>query len=67
MNRRDRKGFAYVVAVLILGLLAFMGLFLHKQHCEYSHASMSVYRTITRQLAEVAADSFCFIRKNVLK
>lgn len=53
----NRKGFAYVVAVLILGLLAFMGLFLQQSStAEYSQAAMSVYRTITRQLAEAAAD-----------
>ncbi|MDD3376924.1 MAG: hypothetical protein PHF08_05635 [Candidatus Riflebacteria bacterium] len=65
MNRRDRKGFAYVVAVLILGLLAFMGLFLQQSStAEYSQASMSVYRTITRQLAEAAADeAFVLLEK----
>lgn len=61
----NRKGFAYVVAVLILGLLAFMGLFLQQSStAEYSQAAMSVYRTITRQLAEAAADeAFILLEK----
>ena len=53
----NRKGFAYLVAVLILGLLAFMGLFLiQSSSTEYSHSAISVYRTMARQLAEAAAE-----------
>ncbi|KAF1080983.1 MAG: hypothetical protein GQF41_2797 [Candidatus Rifleibacterium amylolyticum] len=53
----NRQGFAYLVAVLILGLLAFMGLFLaQSSSAEYSQAAVSVYRTMARQLAEAAAD-----------
>ncbi|MBU1107421.1 MAG: hypothetical protein KKB51_12180, partial [Candidatus Riflebacteria bacterium] len=53
----NRQGFAYLVAVLILGLLAFMGLFLaQSSSAEYTQAAVSVYRTMGRQLAEAAAD-----------
>lgn len=53
----NRQGFAYLIAVLILGLLAFMGLFLaQSSSAEYSQAAISVYRTMGRQLAEAAAD-----------
>ncbi|GAB4270957.1 MAG: hypothetical protein Kow0029_08220 [Candidatus Rifleibacteriota bacterium] len=52
-----RRGFAYLVAVLILGLLAFMGIFLMQSSSEeYSQAAISVYRTMARQLAEAAAE-----------
>ena len=51
------RGFAYLVAVLILGLLAFMGIFLmQSSSAEYSQAAISVYRTMARQLAEAAAE-----------
>lgn len=53
----NNKGFAYIVAVMILGLLAFMGMFLLRSSTtEYSHAALSVYRTMARQLAEAAAE-----------
>ncbi len=53
----DRRGFAYIIAVLILGLLAFMGMFLmQSSSTEYSHAAVSVYATIAQQIAESAAD-----------
>ncbi|MBF0499534.1 MAG: hypothetical protein HQM09_05350 [Candidatus Riflebacteria bacterium] len=53
----NRKGFAYIVAVLILGLLAFMGLFLMQSSgAEYSQAAISCYATMAQQLAEAAAD-----------
>lgn len=53
----NRKGFAYLIAVLILGLLAFMGIFLQQSSsAEYSQAAISVYRTMGRQLAEAAAE-----------
>ncbi len=53
----NRRGFAYLIAVLILGLLAFMGLFLQQSStAEYSQAAISVYRTMGRQLAEAAAE-----------
>lgn len=56
----NRRGFAYLVAVLILGLLAFMGMFLQQSSsAEYSQAAISVYRTMARQLAEAAADEAC--------
>lgn len=60
MNLR-KNGFAYIAAVLILGLLSFMGLFLMQSSSEeYSQAAMSVYSTITQQIAEAAADE-CFL------
>ncbi|MEW6709779.1 MAG: hypothetical protein AB1403_08170 [Candidatus Riflebacteria bacterium] len=53
----NKRGFAYLVAVLILGLLAFMGLFLQQSSStEYSQTAISVYRTMARQLAEAAAE-----------
>ncbi len=53
----NRRGFAYIIAVLILGLLAFMGLFLmQSSSVEYSQAAMSVYATMSQQIAEAAAD-----------
>jgi len=53
----NRRGFAYIVAVLILGLLAFMALFLmQSSSTEYSQAAVSCYATIAQQLAEAAAD-----------
>jgi len=53
----NRKGFAYVIAVLILGLLAFMGLFLKQSSSvEYSQAGLSVYSTMAQQIGEAAAD-----------
>lgn len=56
----NRRGFAYLIAVLILGLLAFMGLFLQQSSStEYSQAAISVYRTMGRQLAEAAAEEAC--------
>lgn len=58
----NRRGFAYLVAVLILGLLAFMGMFLQQSSsAEYSQAAISVYRTMARQLAEAAADEACVL------
>lgn len=58
----NRKGFAYLIAVLILGLLAFMGLFLQQSSStEYSQAAISVYRTMGRQLAEAAAEEACIM------
>ena len=53
----NKKGFGFVVAIGMLGLLAFMGLFLiQSSTTEYSQTSLSVYRTMGRQLAEAAAD-----------
>ncbi|MFZ2959248.1 MAG: hypothetical protein WA705_20370 [Candidatus Ozemobacteraceae bacterium] len=53
----NRRGFAYIVAVLILGLVAFMGLFLMQtSSAEYSQAAISCYATMAQQLAEAAAD-----------
>lgn len=65
----NRKGFTYVVAIFMLGLLAFMGLFLHQgSTAEYSYASLSVYKTMSRQLAEAAADeAFCLINDEIQK
>lgn len=52
-----RSGFGYITAVLILGLLAFMGLFLiQSSSTEYSQAAMSCYATMAQQLAEAACD-----------
>ena len=48
-----KRGFAYIVAVLILGLLAFMGLFLmQSSSAEYSQAAMFAYHTMAFQIAE---------------
>ena len=59
-KRRNKQGFTYIVAIGILGLLAFMGLFLmQSSSTEYSQTSLSVYRTMGRQLAEAAADEAC--------
>lgn len=53
----NKKGFGFIVAIGMLGLLAFMGLFLiQSSTTEYSQTSLSVYRTMARQLAEAAAD-----------
>ncbi|OQA09320.1 MAG: hypothetical protein BWY66_00624 [bacterium ADurb.Bin374] len=53
----NRRGFAYIIAVLILGLLAFMGMFLKQTtSTEYTQAAFSVYATMAQQLAESAAD-----------
>ncbi|MBP7632703.1 hypothetical protein KBA41_00935 [Candidatus Ozemobacteraceae bacterium] len=53
----NRRGFAYIIAVLILGLLAFMGMFLKQTtSTEYTQAAFSVYATMAQQLAEAAAD-----------
>ena len=58
----NRKGFTYIVAIGVLGLLAFMGLFLmQSSSVEYSQTSMSVYRTMGRQLAEAAAEEACVL------
>ena len=64
----NRRGFAYVVAVLILGLLAFMGMFLmQSSSAEYSQSAISVYRTMARQLAEAAADEACVMLEERFK
>ena len=64
----NRKGFTYVVAIGILGLLAFMGLFLmQSSSVEYSQTSISVYRTMGRQLAEAAAEEACVMLEERFK
>ena len=64
---RPRGGFGYIVAVLILGLLAFMGLFLmQSSSTEYSQAAMSCYATMAHQLAEAVADeAFVALEKDL--
>ena len=57
LRRRNKNGFTYVVAIAMLGLLAFMGFFLmQSSSAEYSQTSVSVYRTMGRQIAEAAAE-----------
>ncbi len=64
----NRRGFAYLVAVLILGLLAFMGMFLmQSSSAEYSQSAVSVYRTMARQLAEAAAEEAFVMLEERLK
>ncbi len=68
MRKRNKNGFTYVVAIGILGLLAFMGIFLmQSSSAEYSQTSMSVYRTMGRQLAEAAADEAVVQLEELLK
>ena len=57
LRKSNKQGFAYVVAIAILALMAFMGVFLmQSSSAEYSQTSLSVFRTMARQLAEAAAD-----------
>ena len=57
LKKRNKSGFTYVVAIAMLGLLAFMGLFLiQSSSAEYSQTSLSLYKTMGRQLAEAAAE-----------
>lgn len=64
----NSRGFAYIIAVLILGLLAFMGMFLmQSSSVEYSQAAMSVYATMAQQLAESAADEVFLALEKELK
>lgn len=68
LRTRNNRGFAYIVAVGILGLLAFMGLFLmQSSSIEYSQTSVSVYRTMGRQLAEAAAEEACVMLEERFK
>ncbi|MBF0409243.1 MAG: hypothetical protein HQM10_18025 [Candidatus Riflebacteria bacterium] len=62
-----RNGFAYIVAVLVLGMFAFMGMFLmQSSSAEYSQAAISCYTTMAQQLAEAAADeAFQMIEKEL--
>lgn len=68
-SKMNKKGFTYIVVIFMLGLLAFMGLFLHQgSTTEYSHASLSIYRTMLRQLSEAAADeAFCILNEEFKK
>jgi hypothetical protein len=67
-RKMNRRGFAYLVAVLILGLLAFMGVFLmQSSSAEYSQSAISVYRTMARQLAEAAAEEAFIMVEERLK
>lgn len=64
----NRKGFTYIVAIGMLGLLAFMGLFLiQSSSTEYSQTAISVYKTMGRQLAEAAAEEAASIIEERLK
>lgn len=57
LRKSNKHGFAYVVAIAILALMAFMGIFLmQSSSAEYSQTSLSVFRTMARQLAEAAAE-----------
>lgn len=68
LRNHNNKGFAYIVAVGMLGLLAFMGLFLlQSSSVEYSQTSISVYRTMGRQLAEAAAEEACVMLEERFK
>ncbi len=63
-----RRGFAYIIAVLILGLLAFMGIFvMQSSSTEYSHAASSCYATMAQQIAECAADEAFLLIENELR
>ena len=67
-SKHNRKGFGFIVAIGMLGLLAFMGLFLmQSSSTEYSQTSISVYRTMGRQLAEAAADEACVLLEERFK
>jgi hypothetical protein len=62
LRKSNKKGFGFIVAIGMLGLLAFMGLFLmQSSSAEYSQTSLSVYRTMARQIAEAAADEAAVI------
>ncbi|MBF0543231.1 MAG: hypothetical protein HQM08_02300 [Candidatus Riflebacteria bacterium] len=63
----ERGGFAYIVAVLILGMFAFMGMFLmQSSSAEYSQAAISCYTTMAQQLAEAASDeAFQMLKKEL--
>ncbi len=68
INKLNKKGFGYIVAIGMLGLLAFMGLFLmQSSSAEYSQTAISVYRTMGRQLAEAAADEAAAILEERFK
>ena len=61
-RKNNKKGFGFIVAIGMLGLLAFMGLFLmQSSSAEYSQTSLSVYRTMGRQIAEAVADEAAVI------
>lgn len=64
----NKKGFGYIVAIGMLALLAFMGLFLlQSSSVEYSQTSMSVYRTMGRQIAESAANEAAVLLQDLFK
>ena len=68
LRNHNRKGFGYIVAIGMLGLLGFMGLFLmQSSSAEYSQTSLSLYRTMGRQIAEAAADEAAVIIEEQLK
>ena len=67
-RKNNKKGFGFIVAIGMLGLLAFMGLFLmQSSSAEYSQTSLSVYRTMGRQIAEAAADEAAVILEEQLR
>ncbi len=68
LRKRNKSGFTYVVAIAMLGLLAFMGIFLmQSSSAEYSQTSLSLYRTMGRQLAEAAAEEAAVYIEEQLK
>ncbi len=68
LRKSNKKGFGFIVAIGMLGLLAFMGLFLmQSSSAEYSQTSLSVYRTMARQIAEAAADEAAVILEEQLR
>ena len=67
-RKNNKKGFGFIVAIGMLGLLAFMGLFLmQSSSAEYSQTSLSVYRTMARQIAEAAADEAAVILEEQIR
>ncbi|NLM17304.1 MAG: hypothetical protein GX221_06265 [Candidatus Riflebacteria bacterium] len=63
-----RRGAAYIIAIAVLALLAFMGTFLVRNtSAGYSQAAYSVYRTMATQLAEGAAEEAFVLVEQKLK
>ena len=57
LRKTNKNGFTYIVAIAMLGLMAFMGIFLmQSSSSEYSQTALSVYRTMAKQIAESAAE-----------
>ena len=68
IRKNNKKGFGFIVAIGMLGLLAFMGLFLmQSSSAEYSQTALSVYRTMGRQIAEATADEAAVMLEEQLR